>query len=87
MLGMSNDVILSLLRHVLTFIAGLVVAKGWITADMAEQMSGGIVAITTGLFAIFFHAQSNGMIKTLSTMPNAAQTTTVTTTGATNVTS
>jgi len=71
MFGFSTDMMISLLRHLLTFIAGLIVAKGWVTADQASELAGGIVAIAGVLFAMFFHATSNGAVTALSTTPNA----------------
>jgi hypothetical protein len=77
MFGMSTDVMMSLLRHLLTFVGGLIVAKGWMSADVMAQLSGALVTIAGALFASFFHAQSNGIIPTLSTTSNMI--------GATNV--
>lgn len=74
MFGFSTDSALSLLRHLLTFIAGVIVSKGWITSDMAVQLVGAILTIVGALFAIFFHAQSNGTIPTISTTTNLQQT-------------
>lgn len=73
MFGFTPDAIISLLRHVLTFVAGIIVAKGWITADMAAQLVGGVIAVVGVLFAAFFHASSNGTVPTISTTPNATK--------------
>ena len=79
MFGMSTDVAMSMLRHILTFIGGIVVAKGWISADQASELAGGVVGIAGVLYAVLFHAQSNGAIPTLSTnsnlVPNVANST------------
>jgi hypothetical protein len=41
---MSNDRASGLLRHILTFAAGLAVSKGYIDSETALAISGGIVA-------------------------------------------
>lgn len=71
MYGFQADSLVSLLRHLLTFIAGLVVSKGWITADVAAQLVGALIALISVLYAAFFHAASNGTVPTLSTISNA----------------
>jgi len=78
MFGFTNDAIISILRHMLTFLGGWVVAKGWLSADVANQLIGAIVTIVGILFGQFFHAQSNGAIKTKSVTPNAEALTNVT---------
>ena len=70
MFGLTTDAIMSILRHLLTFVGGLVVAKGWITADVAGELSGALVTIIGALFATFFHATSNGVLQAVSTTPN-----------------
>ena len=74
MFGLSTDLMMSLLRHLLTFVGGLIVAKGWMGADVMAQLSGAIVTIAGALFASFFHAQSNGSIPTISTVSNLGST-------------
>lgn len=39
---MNKDTILSILRHLLTFVGGLVVAKGYLSESLATQLIGGI---------------------------------------------
>lgn len=70
MYGLQPDVAISILRHILTFIGGMVVARGWISADVAAQLTGAVVTIVSLLYAAFFHAASNGSIVTQSTTPN-----------------
>ncbi len=79
MYGLSNDIAISILRHILTFIGGLIIAKGWVGADAMAQITGAIVSIVGVLYAAFFHATSNGAIATLSTTPNAAPKTSIAT--------
>ena len=71
MYGAQPDIIISILRHLLMLIAGLIVHRGWIEADIAAQLVGAIIALVSILFSAFFHAASNGTIETISTKPNA----------------
>jgi hypothetical protein len=70
MYGIKPDMLISMLRHVLTFIGGIIVARGWIDAEIASQMVGAIITLVGLLFSAFFHAASNGTIHTESTTPN-----------------
>jgi hypothetical protein len=72
MFGAMPDILVSLLRHILTFVGGFIVAKGWISADMSGELQGAIVSIIGILYAMFFHASSNGAIPILSATPNAS---------------
>lgn len=85
MYGIKSDVFISVLRHILTFAGGFVVAKGWISADQSAELVGSLISIIGIAFAVFFHASSNGTIETISTTSNAVsgveQKTTTTVTG------
>lgn len=70
MYGTIADSLLSLLRNCLMLIAGIIVAKGWISGEEATQLVGALVGLISVLFSIFFHAASNGTVQTLSTTPN-----------------
>lgn len=71
MYGIKSDVFISVLRHILTFAGGFVVAKGWISADQSAELVGSLISIIGIAFAVFFHASSNGTIETISTTSNA----------------
>ncbi len=73
MYGTLPDTLIALLRHLLTFIAGIVVARGWISADMAAQLVGALIGLIGIAFSAFFHAGSNGTIPTQSTTPSMAK--------------
>lgn len=73
MYGTLPDTLIALLRHLLTFIAGIVVARGWISADMAAQLVGALIGLIGVAFSAFFHAGSNGTIPTQSTTPSMAK--------------
>lgn len=73
MYGTLPDTLIALLRHLLTFIAGIVVARGWISADMAAQLVGALIGLIGLAFSAFFHAGSNGTIPTQSTTPSMAK--------------
>lgn len=72
MYGLQPDVFLSILRHLLGALGAFMVAKGWVSSDMAGQIAGSMVTLIAISFAGFFHATSNGTIQTLSTTSNAA---------------
>lgn len=42
---MNKEVMLALLRHALTVAAGGLVTTGYIDADTADQLSGGVIAV------------------------------------------
>lgn len=69
-----------MLRHALTFIGGIIVTRGWVDAETATQLVGGLVGIIGVLFSAFFHAGSNGTIPAQSTTPSMAKQTQNTTT-------
>lgn len=80
MYGITPDIAVSILRHILTFIAGIIVARGWIGAEYATQLVGAIIGLVSVLFSAFFHAASNGVVPPVSTTSNMKQVTTETTT-------
>lgn len=80
MYGLTPDVIVSILRHVLTFVAGIIVTRGWIDAELATQLVGSIIGLVGVLFAAFFHAASNGTVPAVSTTSNMQQKVETTTT-------
>lgn len=71
MYGIYSDLLISALRHVLMFIGGLLVYKGYVSADAMGLITGAIVSAVSAGFATFFHATSNGTIPTISTTSNA----------------
>lgn len=50
---MNKDMILGLVRHVLTFGGGFVVAKGWIDAAGANEAVGAIAALIGVLWSAY----------------------------------
>lgn len=80
MYGITPDIAVSILRHILTFIAGIIVARGWIGAEVATQLVGGIIGLVGVLFAAFFHSASNGVVPPISTTSNMQQKTVTETT-------
>lgn len=73
MYGTLPDLLVALLRHALTFIAGIIVTRGWVDAETATQLVGGLVGVIGILFSAFFHAGSNGTIPTQSVAPNMSK--------------
>jgi hypothetical protein len=72
MYGSVPDILISLLRWVLTIAGTWVVAKGWISADESNMLMGTVVTLISQLFSVYFHMASNGSIPVKSTSPNAA---------------
>lgn len=70
MYGSLPDLLISLLRHILTFLGGIIVARGWVDAETATQLVGALITLVGILFSAFFHAASNGTVPTMSVTPN-----------------
>ena len=49
---MNKDKILGLLRHTLTFVGGLLVAKGTIDEATATELVGGLITIIGGVWSV-----------------------------------
>ena len=43
--GIKTEILLSMVRHALTLAGGLLVSKGWLTADGVEQIIGAILTL------------------------------------------
>lgn len=50
---MNKDVILGILRHILTFVGGIVIAKGYMDDATFVELSGAIVALVGALWSVF----------------------------------
>lgn len=49
---MNQKVILSVIRHILTFVGGMLIAKGVVSESMANEITGFIVAATGSIWSI-----------------------------------
>lgn len=49
---LSKEQVLGIARHVLTFAAGIVVAKGLVEESLAAELIGGILAVAAGVWSI-----------------------------------
>lgn len=47
-----NDKILGLVRHVLTFVGGIIVAKGLAEANITEEIIGGLMTVLGGVWSV-----------------------------------
>ena len=47
-----KDQLLGLIRHVLTFIGGIIVAKGVLDADLSQEIIGGLMTVVGGLWSV-----------------------------------
>jgi hypothetical protein len=47
-----NDKILGLIRHVLTFVGGIIVAKGLAESSLTEEIIGGILTVVGGVWSV-----------------------------------
>lgn len=60
-----NPAIITLLRYVLQFGGGVLVAKGTIDADTLEQVIGAIVTLVMTGFGVWVNIKNNAKIKEL----------------------
>lgn len=50
---MTKDQILGVIRHVFTFVGGLLVLKGYIDEGLVEQIAGGLVTLIGTIWSVF----------------------------------
>lgn len=50
---MTKERILGILRHVLTFVGGIVVAKGWLDDVTYMELAGAVVSLVGALWSVF----------------------------------
>lgn len=60
-----NPAIITLLRYVLQFGGGVLVAKGTIDADTLEQVIGAIITLVMTGFGVWVNIKNNAKIKEL----------------------
>ena len=65
---MSWEQISSILRHILTFGGGFIVAKGWISAEALPGVVGAIITIGGGIWAIL-NKTSNAIVASAAALP------------------
>lgn len=51
-MNLSKEQVLGIVRHVLTFAAGIVVAKGLVEESVATELIGGILGVIAGVWSI-----------------------------------
>lgn len=56
---MNWEQISSILRHVLTFGGGFIVAKGWISAETMTGLVGAVITIGGAIWAVFNKTPAN----------------------------
>lgn len=49
---MNKKVILAIVRHTLTFVGGILIAKGTLDEAMAQELVGGIMAVIGGVWSV-----------------------------------
>lgn len=49
---MTKDQVLGVIRHVLTFVGGVLITKGVLDEAMATEIIGGIVTIVGGIWSV-----------------------------------
>jgi hypothetical protein len=47
-----KDQLLGLIRHALTFVGGIIVAKGVIDANLSEELIGGVMTLVGGVWSV-----------------------------------
>lgn len=50
---MNNEILLGLVRHILTAVGGVLVAKGTVDQSTVETVVGGVAAIVGALWSVF----------------------------------
>ena len=65
---MNWEQISSILRHILTFGGGFVVARGWISETLMLEIVGVIVTIGGGIWAMF-NKTSNAIVASAAALP------------------
>lgn len=50
--NMNQKVILSVIRHILTFVGGMLIAKGVVSESFANEVTGFIIATTGAVWSI-----------------------------------
>jgi len=66
---MNWEQISSILRHILTFGGGFIVAKGWISAEALPGIIGGIITVG-GVIWGFFNKTPTNMIAATAALPD-----------------
>lgn len=56
---MNSDQVLSAVRSIVAFLAGLAVAKGWIGADQVTTITAAAVALVPVIWGIYSHSKAN----------------------------
>jgi hypothetical protein len=75
MSSFATDAVLSIFRHVLTLVGGIIITKGWLSADLTNQIIGVVISLMGVGMAQVFHAQANDLLSQPSattTKPSAA---------------
>ncbi|MBR1230194.1 hypothetical protein JQ600_35455 [Bradyrhizobium sp. AUGA SZCCT0176] len=72
---MSWEQISSILRHILTFGGGFIVAKGWISAEALPGIVGGIITIGGVIWGMFNKTQSS-IVASAAALPGTTVVTT-----------
>ncbi len=55
---MSVEAVLGVVRHLLTFGGGFLVAKGWVDAPGLEVLVGGLVTVLGGAWSVYQKSQA-----------------------------
>jgi hypothetical protein len=66
---MNWEQISSILRHILTFGGGFIVAKGWISAEALPGIIGGIITVG-GVIWGFFNKTDNAIVASAAALPD-----------------
>ena len=49
---MTKEQVLGLVRHTLTFVGGVLIAKGLITEQLTQEIIGGVITITGAIWSL-----------------------------------
>lgn len=69
--GLTQDVVLAIVRHLLTLGGGLLISKGIITATQEETIIGGLVALVGVIWSLVQKKNANAKLKAALAAPKA----------------
>jgi len=57
---MKKEIVLGIVRHTLTFVGGILIAKGLIDESMMQEIGGAIATLVGGIWSIISKQKTNG---------------------------
>jgi len=57
---MKKEIVLGIVRHTLTFVGGILIAKGLIDESTMQEIGGAIATLVGGIWSIISKQKTNG---------------------------